>query len=63
MRQRKQKGDKVTAVNYLVLGTEQYLRELPDEEFDALVARCRPPMSRPASTNLECEPDRVSDSR
>jgi hypothetical protein len=53
----------VSAIEYLVLGTEQFLRELPDDEFAALVARCRPPVSRPASTTLKCEPDRVSDSR
>jgi hypothetical protein len=33
----------VRAIEYLVLGTEQFLRELPDDEFAALVARCRPP--------------------
>ena len=40
---RKRKGMAVSAIEYLVLGTEQFLRELPDDEFDALVARCRPP--------------------
>jgi len=48
----------VTAIEYLVLGTEQFLRELPDDEFDALVARCRPPVSRPASTTSSTNPDR-----
>lgn len=28
---------------YLLLGVEQYLRELPDDEFDELVQRTRPP--------------------
>jgi hypothetical protein len=33
----------VTAIKYLELGVEQYLRELPDDEFEALAARVRPP--------------------
>jgi hypothetical protein len=33
----------VTAIEYLTLGVEQYLRELPDDEFEALAARVRPP--------------------
>lgn len=32
---------------YLLLGVEQYLRELPDDEFDELVQRTRPPAGRP----------------
>ena len=51
----------MTAVEYLVLGTEQFLRELPDDEFDALVARCRPPAPGPKaarSTDLTGEPVR-----
>ena len=40
----------MSAIEYLVLGTEQFLRELPDDEFDALVARCRPLVSRPGPT-------------
>ena len=35
----------MTAIEYLELGVEQYLRELPDDEFDALAARVRPPKS------------------
>ena len=35
----------VTAIEYLTLGVEQYLRELPDDEYDALEARVRPPKS------------------
>ena len=50
----------VTAIEYLVLGTEQFLRELRDDEFDALVARCRPPVSRPASTTSSTNLDRAS---
>ena len=37
----------LTAIEYLVLGVEQFMRELPDDEFDALVARCRPPAPGP----------------
>jgi hypothetical protein len=33
----------MTAIEYLELGVEQYLRELPDDEFEALAARVRPP--------------------
>lgn len=33
----------MTALDYLQLGVEQYLRELDDDEFDALSARVRPP--------------------
>jgi hypothetical protein len=29
----------------LVIGTEAYLRELSDDEFDALASRVRPPKS------------------
>lgn len=34
--------------DYLRLGVEQYLRELPDDEFDDLVQRVRPPDDKPA---------------
>jgi hypothetical protein len=40
---RKRKVLAVTAIEYLELGVEQYLRELPEEEFEALAARVRPP--------------------
>jgi hypothetical protein len=33
----------VKAIEYLRMGVEQYLRELPDDEYDALEARVRPP--------------------
>jgi hypothetical protein len=33
----------VTAIEYLELGVEQYLRELPDAEFEALLKAVRPP--------------------
>lgn len=33
----------MTAVEFLQMGVEQYLRELPDEEFEELAARVRPP--------------------
>ncbi len=36
----------VTPIAYLQLGVEQFLRELPDEEFEALTARVRPPNPR-----------------
>ena len=41
----------MTAIEYLQLGVEQYLRELREDEFDALTARVRPPKlaSRKAS--------------
>jgi hypothetical protein len=45
----------MSAIEYLMLGTEQYLRELRDDEFDALVARCRPPVSPPGTDDLERE--------
>ena len=35
----------MSAIEYILLGVEQYLRELPDDEFDALVRSCRPPKS------------------
>jgi hypothetical protein len=33
----------VNPIDYLRLGVEQYLRELPDDEFSDLVQRARPP--------------------
>ncbi|WP_170981011.1 hypothetical protein [Mycolicibacterium sp. CR10] len=30
-------------IDYLRLGVEQYLRELPDDEYSDLVQRARPP--------------------
>jgi hypothetical protein len=39
----------VTAIDYLRLGVEQYLRELPDDEFAQLVAVVRPPNTEPQS--------------
>lgn len=33
----------VTAIEYLTMGVEQYLRELPDDEFEQLASRVRPP--------------------
>jgi hypothetical protein len=33
----------VTALEYLQMGVEQYLRELPEDEFDDLVKAVRPP--------------------
>lgn len=38
-------------INYLLLGVEQYLRELPDDEFSDLVQRTRPPDGKPADRN------------
>lgn len=35
-------------IDFLRLGVEQYFRELPDEEFNDLVARVRPPNDKPA---------------
>jgi hypothetical protein len=35
----------MTAIEYLELGVEQYLRELPEDEFEELAARVRPPKS------------------
>lgn len=32
-------------IDMLVIGTEAYLRELSDDEFDALTRRVRPPKS------------------
>lgn len=34
-------------IDYLRLGVEQYLRELPDDEFSDLVQRTRPPDGTP----------------
>lgn len=34
--------------DYLRLGVEQYLRELPDDEFSDLIQRVRPPDDKPA---------------
>jgi hypothetical protein len=45
----------VSAIEYLVLGTEQFLRELPDDEFAALVARCRPPGEQVGADHLKRE--------
>lgn len=36
-------------IEYLRLGVEQYLRELPDDEFVELVQRTRPPGGKPES--------------
>jgi hypothetical protein len=33
----------VNPIDYLRLGVEQYLRELPDDEFSDLIQRVRPP--------------------
>ena len=33
----------MTAIEYLELGVEQYLRELPEDEFEEFAARVRPP--------------------
>jgi hypothetical protein len=33
----------VKPIEYLQLGVEQFLRELPDTEWEQLVARVRPP--------------------
>jgi hypothetical protein len=43
----------VTAIEYLELGVEQYLRELPDDEYEALTRRVRPPahIRHPAPRN------------
>lgn len=35
-------------IDYLRLGVEQYLRELPDDEFSDLVQLVRPPGDKPA---------------
>ena len=45
----------MSAIEYLVLGTEQFLRELPDDEFAALVARCRPPGEQGGADHLKRE--------
>ena len=37
----------MTAIDYLRLGVEQYLRELPDDEFAQLVAVVRLPDTPP----------------
>jgi hypothetical protein len=37
--------------DYLRLGVEQYLRELPDDEFNELVQRVRPPDDKPAGND------------
>lgn len=34
-------------IDYVRLGIEQYLRELPDDEFNDLVQRVRPPDDKP----------------
>ncbi|MDF3342099.1 hypothetical protein P3H80_32080 [Mycolicibacterium septicum] len=36
-------------IEYLRLGVEQYLRELPDNEFSDLVQKVRPPDAEQAS--------------
>ena len=36
----------VRAIEYLQLGVEQYLRELPDDEFEQLAKKVRPPKHR-----------------
>jgi hypothetical protein len=38
----------VNPTDYLRLGVEQYLRELPDDEFADLIQRVRPPADKPA---------------
>lgn len=35
--------------DYLRLGVEQYLRELPDDDFNELIQRVRPPDDKPPS--------------
>jgi hypothetical protein len=37
----------VNPTDYLRLGVEQYLRELPDDEYNELVQRVRPPDDEP----------------
>ncbi|WP_304113654.1 hypothetical protein [Mycolicibacterium bacteremicum] len=37
-------------IDYVRLGIEQYLRELPDDEFDELMQRVRPPDGSDAKT-------------
>jgi hypothetical protein len=37
----------VNPTDYLRLGVEQYLRELPDDEFSDLIQLVRPPGGRP----------------
>lgn len=46
----------MSAMDYLRLGVEQYLRELPDDEFDDLTARVRPPKAvrYPAKPRRKC---------
>jgi hypothetical protein len=39
----------VNPTAYLLLGVEQYLRELPDDEFAELVQRTRPPDGKSAN--------------
>jgi hypothetical protein len=48
----------VTAVEYLQMGVEQYLRELPEDEFEALAARVRPP--KPSRYPAKRKPHNVS---
>ncbi|MEZ0355501.1 hypothetical protein [Mycobacterium sp. SA01] len=50
----------MTAIEYLELGVEQYLRELPDEEFEALAARVRPPKLLRANTKRATHRDRAA---
>jgi hypothetical protein len=51
-------------VEMLVIGTEAYLRELSDDEFDALARRVRPPKSAryPAKRRQAQVPDSPANS-
>lgn len=40
-----EKDKVVSAIEYLQLGVEQYLRELPDDEFEELARRVRPTLT------------------
>ena len=43
----------MAAIEFLEMGVEQYLRELPDDEFEALAARVRPPRSLRSAPRLD----------
>ena len=42
----------MAAIEFLQIGVEQYLRE-PDDEFEALAARVRPPRSLRSAPRLD----------
>ncbi|BBZ25420.1 hypothetical protein MHIB_38380 [Mycolicibacter hiberniae] len=46
VRRTKGKSVQVNPLEYLLLGVEQYLRELPNDEFDELIESVRPQKGR-----------------